>query len=298
MSFAFPSPSPRSGFTLVEISIVMVIISLIIGGVLVGQDMLRAASLRATMHQIEGYQSAMNNFRARFEGLPGDLATAQNHFAANKWPDAVNGNGNGLIEDDDATVPVNEYSGEVVQFWYQLNAAGMIPERFDLGNTLGTSFPKLEAGRGGIVAGAIDSSTNIWRLCAVSSTAANAMVMENCLTPEEASTIDTKMDDGNPKLGSVTVAGGTDFDDDTSFFDNVWLGTPPSPVSFASLGAGFVSTLLVPSAYAADTETTVLRDACIFKDNDLGTADEQDAGAKYAIASGGVNCQLKISMRY
>ncbi len=47
----------QSGFTLIELSIVLVLIGLIVGGVLVGQDLIRAAKLRAQIGQIEKFNS-------------------------------------------------------------------------------------------------------------------------------------------------------------------------------------------------------------------------------------------------
>ena len=61
------------GFTLVELSIVLVIIGLIIGGVLVGRDLITAATVRAQIAQIEKYQTAVNTFRGKYGYLPGDI---------------------------------------------------------------------------------------------------------------------------------------------------------------------------------------------------------------------------------
>src|ERR1700735_3583176 len=68
--------SDERGFTLIELSIVLVIIGLIVGGILVGQDLIKAAETRAQISQIEKYNSAVNTFRGKFGGLPGDLAVS------------------------------------------------------------------------------------------------------------------------------------------------------------------------------------------------------------------------------
>ena len=61
------------GFTLIELSIVLVIIGLIVGGVLTGQSLISAAEVRAQISQIEKYNSAVNTFRSKFNALPGDM---------------------------------------------------------------------------------------------------------------------------------------------------------------------------------------------------------------------------------
>ncbi len=63
----------KSGFTLIELSIVLVIIGLIIGGVLVGKDLIKAAEIRSTIGQYEKYKTAVNTFKLKYSGLPGDL---------------------------------------------------------------------------------------------------------------------------------------------------------------------------------------------------------------------------------
>lgn len=63
----------RKGFTLIELSIVLVIIGLLVGGVLVGRDLISAAAVRAQISQIEKYQQAVNTFHGKYSYLPGDI---------------------------------------------------------------------------------------------------------------------------------------------------------------------------------------------------------------------------------
>lgn len=112
-----------SGFTLVELSIVLVIIGLIIGGVLVGKDMIEAAQLRATYGQVEKFKTAIYTFRDKYNCLPGDCAVAYTYFFGascgnNTSAEAVNGcNGNG---DGRYTF------GEGHEAWQHLALAGLI----------------------------------------------------------------------------------------------------------------------------------------------------------------------------
>src|ERR1700691_6571160 len=65
--------SGRGGFTLIEMSIVLVVIGFVVGGVLVGQDLIRAAYIRAQITQIEKFNTAVNTFYGKYQALPGDM---------------------------------------------------------------------------------------------------------------------------------------------------------------------------------------------------------------------------------
>jgi prepilin-type N-terminal cleavage/methylation domain-containing protein len=63
----------RRGFTLIELSIVLVVLGLIVGGVLVGQSLVNSARGRAQITQIEQFNTAANAFWAKYGYLPGDI---------------------------------------------------------------------------------------------------------------------------------------------------------------------------------------------------------------------------------
>ena|ERR1035438_7413282 len=126
------------GFTLIELSIVLVIIGLIVGGVLVGQDLIRAAGARAQISQIERYNAAVNTFRGKYGYLPGDIKDpdASNFGFAARGPFAGQGDGNGVLEGGSSSIPNNNYgneggAGEVVMFWVDLSTAHLIDGTFN-----------------------------------------------------------------------------------------------------------------------------------------------------------------------
>jgi prepilin-type N-terminal cleavage/methylation domain-containing protein len=129
--------SRQSGFTLIELSIVMVIIGLIIGGILVGQDMIRTATIRAQIAQIEQFNTAANAFKSKYDCLPGDCtpAEAATYGFLTRSGAQGDGDGDGFI---DAKLlgalapnqPDNSIGGENTLFWEDLSMGGMIAGYF------------------------------------------------------------------------------------------------------------------------------------------------------------------------
>ncbi len=219
--------SGKSGFTLIELSIVLVIIGLIVGGVLVGQDLIKAAEIRATIGQLEKYDAAVNTFRGKYNGLPGDLRGAANFgFVA-----ALNSNGDGFINSDisigaDATDNGTEFSEEAAAFFSHMADANLISESIpafatntttkttdynDAHITIPSNFmPVSKLGRGTLVAVRGAAGQNYFFLGVPTSPMATAGLVAYANTAQipviDAFQIDGKLDDNNPTTGRVVSA--------------------------------------------------------------------------------------------
>ncbi len=219
----------QRGFTLIELSIVLVIIGLIVGGVLVGQDLIRAAEVRATISQIEKYNTAVNTFRGKYNALPGDIpavAAAQFGFTAGMPRNGGQGlgDGNGLIEGIGwccATLFVAQL-GEPMLFWEDLsvNSPGLIDGSFGqapgYSNLPGTItptsspsfnayFPTAKLGNGNYIVVDSYAGVNYFSLEVLQSLPSNGFTLSAIpgLTVARAYAIDKKMDDGLPQGGSL-----------------------------------------------------------------------------------------------
>lgn len=110
----------KSGFTLVELSIVLVIIGLLISGILVGQSLIESARINAQVQQISQYDAAILSFKTRYKSLPGD-ASAMGCTSSNC--------NNGLILETTAfnagLHSIWYWHTEVSNFWMHLGQSGL-----------------------------------------------------------------------------------------------------------------------------------------------------------------------------
>jgi len=236
------SAHTQRGFTLIELAIVLVIIGLIVGGVLVGRDLINAAGVRATIAQIEQYNQAANTFRGKYGFLPGDISgtvAAQFGFVA-RGSSPGQGDGNGILEGPIPYVANGvgsvEVFGEAPMFWVDLSTARLIQGGFSAASpinppvsvTLTTSptmdqwFPAAKLGGGNYIyvysAGTwwcctfwATSGANYYGISAVSkidgaSGGGNEGFFNTStpgLTVQQAAAMDAKMDDGLPQSGNV-----------------------------------------------------------------------------------------------
>jgi prepilin-type N-terminal cleavage/methylation domain-containing protein len=208
----FNRAAAKLGFTLIELSIVLVIIGLIVGGILVGQDLIKAAEIRATVSQLEKYSTAVNVFRSKYNGIPGDVLNAGNFgFDATRAGTA----GNGVIESSAANS--GTFAGESSCFWDDLTFAGMINETLNQpdsnacgqGQTptaaipIASMLPPAKLGGGNLIHVGSTGGVNYFAITGVTAISAGLMTPTDSLSPSAAFQIDSKIDDGLPLAGSV-----------------------------------------------------------------------------------------------
>lgn len=148
----------KSGFTLIELSIVLVIIGLIIGGTLVGQDLIFAAKVRSQQNQIIEIETQINTFKLKENCLPGDCANATTLFGTTDAAGntVYDGNGDGIIKGTGNGAGAGEclnphIEGEVSELFMHLSIAGF--GDYTKGNILtvghiGTNYPYAKFGNG------------------------------------------------------------------------------------------------------------------------------------------------------
>lgn len=122
----------KSGFTLIEMSFVLVIIGLIVGAILTGQDLIRAFQIRKIGTELNQITTTVRTFKIKYDCLPGDCTNATNFFGTgSSCPDTpgatgtCNGDGDGLIDAWRNIANVEDYYA-----FQQLALAGMILGNF------------------------------------------------------------------------------------------------------------------------------------------------------------------------
>ena len=173
------------GFTLVEIAIVLVIIGLLLGGILKGQEMITQAKIKNVIADMSGVSAAMYGYQDRYKALPGD------DLKADRWAGTAAGNGNGVIEgkySDDA-------AKESMQFWNNLRLAGFVS-----GSGATNPFNAV-SGKMGVQTGDGTGATPAGVLGEAADTKLfGGLIMCSANLPDKiAISVDAQMDDGDGK---------------------------------------------------------------------------------------------------
>jgi prepilin-type N-terminal cleavage/methylation domain-containing protein len=207
-----------SGFTLIELSIVMIIIALIVGGIIAGAELIHGAGVRSLVSQVIKYNSAVNLFQMKYQSLPGDFSQASNYLV-----NTTNGDGNGQIGQVTAgnVKPYGcNYLGSAIiasleygNFWQHLYAANLIeyyisPVSASSLISVGVNFPSIKMNPlAGIFAYSNDADQSNYYHLGVNSVTAPSSNTINFLSGYDSFAIDNKIDDGLPTTGIVIARG-------------------------------------------------------------------------------------------
>jgi prepilin-type N-terminal cleavage/methylation domain-containing protein len=190
----------QAGFTLVEIAIVLVIIGLLLGGILKGQEMITQAKIKNVIADMSGVSAAMYGYQDRYKALPGDDGKST------RWSTVTTaGNANGIIEGTYNADPTSGTPAESVQFWNHLRLAGFIS-----GSGLTQPFNAV-SGKLGVQTGDGTNSTPVKGVLgetAASKHFTGLMLCSSNLPDKVAISVDAQMDDGDGKKGSVRAKSG------------------------------------------------------------------------------------------
>jgi len=181
----------QSGFTLVEIAIVLVIVGLLLGAVLKGQELIFNSKVKSTFSLGKEFAAAVNAYQDRYKALPGDDAQAAARFP-NANPVPTNGNGNGSI----GATTMNCLAGNVTencQVFLHLRAGGFISGS----DTTSTVTP-------------FGGTTSIASANQFFPGAGNVLALglaQATLTHKIGAAIETGFDDGDPGRGTFRCRG-------------------------------------------------------------------------------------------
>ncbi|MBA4274336.1 MAG: hypothetical protein C0436_01645 [Alphaproteobacteria bacterium] len=240
---------PTQAFSLVELSIVLVILGLLTGGILAGQSLIRASELRSAVTEYQRYSTSVQSFRDKYMAIPGDMRNATSFWGTaaacpgtvatpSTTPTTCNGNGDGYV------VHAGPTSDELYRFWQHLANAGLIEGQYTgvtgaatagTWNTItGQNVPRSKMSNGGWSAVYLSDNqtfSTTWyppipagnTLSLGIADSSNALNSGSILRAEEMWNIDTKIDDGLAYKGKVMPWAGAGCVDAVSLSGNYLL---------------------------------------------------------------------------
>jgi prepilin-type N-terminal cleavage/methylation domain-containing protein len=182
----------NGGFTLIEIAIVLVIIGLLLGGVLKGQELINSAKVKNLANDFRVVQTFIYGYQDKFKALPGDDPNESTHLTG---VTVNNGNGNGVING-----PWNSASAtdESFLFWRDVRLAGFAPGSSD---TVSPTYIPRNAD-GGIMGIQSGSSATVQPITGLSG---SYIFCSSGILGKFAKQLDITLDDGNTATGSLMV---------------------------------------------------------------------------------------------
>ena len=193
----------QSGFTLVEIAIVLVIIGLLLGGILKGQELINSAKVKSFAQDFRNIQTAVYGYQDRFKSLPGDHAAVQTAMPTAPLPDVASPaatRGNGRIEGAWNSATATDESCLV---WQHLRKANFFPGPTQEG-TVDCSDASLYVPKNAD-GGRIGISSDM-QITLPSPMTGSFNICSSGILGKFARQLDTQLDDGVSNTGSVRIA--------------------------------------------------------------------------------------------
>ena len=189
----------QSGFTLVEIAIVMVIIGLLLGGVLKGQEVITNAKIKNINNDVSGVSAAIYSYQDRYNTLPGDDAAAAAHVNGGISNAAA---GDGIIDgayNAAGTSPAVAANTESTLVWHHLRSAGLLS-----GDPLSSIAPNHAFG-GSI---GVQTGVNAVTIAPGVNGLSSILIGFTAIPADMAVILDSQADDNDPDAGSIRASAG------------------------------------------------------------------------------------------
>ena len=192
----------QSGFTLIEIAIVLVIIGLLLGGVLKGQELINSARVKNLAGDFKNIPVFIYGYQDKFKALPGDDRDVATHLGADATQGASGVAGNGTIN---GTWNSTTLTDESQLFWQHVRLAGLAP-----GPTTGVTDYRPTNATGGAI-GIQSNNASFTTITKNSAGAARLMtgtyvICSAGILGKFVKQLDITLDDGNTDTGSMRTA--------------------------------------------------------------------------------------------
>lgn len=183
----------QAGFTLIELAIVLVIIGLLLGGVLRGQELINSAKVKNMARDFQNVQVYVYGYQDKYKALPGDDTAVANHV--NGGTKATNGTqGNGVIQGNWDTTTDGD---ESCVFWQHVRLAGLAPGSTTISCASGNTYQPRNAD-GGVI-----GVTGVASFNGPSGLSGAYVVCSAGILGKFAKQLDTTLDDGETNTGSM-----------------------------------------------------------------------------------------------
>lgn len=183
----------QAGFTLIELAIVLVIIGLLLGGVLKGQELINSAKVKNIATDFRNIPVYLYAYQDKFRSIPGDDGSANTHVTGGTVTTTAATKGNGQLNGRWNDAPAA--TSETALFWQHVRLAGLAPGSTNIADSAADYYPKnADGGRIGFEAGGQNAITGL---------PGTYVICSEGILGKYVKQLDITMDDGNTAGGSM-----------------------------------------------------------------------------------------------